>query len=171
VGVAGSKWVVSPIQHLVFSGAHDLSLDDKNRLSIPAVFRKKFVPERDGTSLFVIEGTDGRLCFYPELYYEALVATEPGEVMPDRDALDYHRTNLGLADQIELDKQGRALIPERALKEAGIGKDVTLVGVHDHMELWNRSEWETERQVLRQRRAETALKRKQTRQIERPTSE
>src|SRR5216117_3050947 len=40
-----------------------------------AVFRKKFVPERDDTSLFVIEGTDGRLCFYPELYYEALFAT------------------------------------------------------------------------------------------------
>ena len=86
--------------------------------------------------------------------------------MPSRDALDFHRTNLGMADQIELDKQGRALIPERALKEAGIGKEVTIVGVGDHFELWNRSEWEAERRSLRERRAETALKRPQPRPVE-----
>ena len=63
-----------------------------------------------------------------------------------------------------LDKQGRVLLPDKMLKRAGIGKDVTLAGVKDHMELWNRSEWEDERDALLRRRAEIALKARQARQ-------
>jgi len=53
---------------------------------------------------------------------------------------------------------------DKLLQRSGIGKDVTLVGVNDHLELWNRSDWEAEREALSRRRAEIALKARQARQ-------
>jgi len=50
------------------------------------------------------------------------------------------------------------------LKDAGLGREVTLVGVRDHLELWDRSEWEAERKRLEARRAELSLKARQARQ-------
>ncbi len=43
----------------------------------------------------------------------------------------------------ELDKQGRVLVPPHLARHAGLGKDVVVVGVHDHIEIWGRPEWAT----------------------------
>ena len=77
--------------------------------------------------------------------------------------------NLGLASKIEMDKQGRVLFPDKILKRSGIGKEVTLVGNRDHLELWDRSQWETERERLSARREEIALRIRQARQQQPPT--
>jgi MraZ protein len=149
---------VTLIQHLVFKGSYDLAMDEKHRVLIPLDIRKRIVPERDGNAFIAIEGIDGRLWLYPETYYDALLSQGVSQAMPGADVLAYHRWNLGASATIELDKQGRLLLPERTLKESGLGKEVTLVGVSDHLELWNRSEWEAERQELRRRKAEIAVK-------------
>jgi MraZ protein len=152
------------LRHLVLYGEHELTIDDKNRLLVPSDVRKQIDPARDGEAFFLVIGTDGRLCLYPERHYEALVSRDPSELTPDLDTLAYDRMNLGMASRIEWDKQGRVLLPDRVLKRAGVGKDVTLVGVRDHLELWQRSEWEAERDALENRRAELALKARQARQ-------
>ena len=41
----------------------------------------------------------------------------------------------------ELDRQGRVLVPPHLAGHAGLGKDVVVAGVHDHIEIWDRSEW------------------------------
>ena len=158
MGVAGTEWYVALTQYLVFKGSFDLTMDEKHRVLIPQAIRKKFDPERDGNAFIAIEGVDGRLWLYPENYYDALLVQGRSQAMPGADVLAYNRWNLGTAEAIELDKQGRLLLPERTLAESGLGKDVTLVGVNDHLELWNRSEWEAERQALRGRKAEIAVK-------------
>ena len=146
------------IQHLVFKGSFDLTMDEKRRMLLPLSVRKKIDSERDGNAFIAIEGVDGRLCLYPEKYYDALLIQGRSQAMPGADVLAYNRWNLGAAEEIELDKQGRLLLPERTVADARLGKEVTLVGVNDHLELWNRSEWEAERQLLRQRKAEIAAK-------------
>ena len=156
--VAGTEWNVSLIQHLVFKGSFDLTMDEKHRVLIPLAIRKKIDTERDGNAFIAIEGVDGRLCLYPENYYDALLVQGRSQAMPGEDVLAYNRWNLGTAEAIELDKQGRLLLPERTLEESKLGKEVTLVGVNDHLELWNRAEWEAERQALRQRKAEISVK-------------
>jgi len=158
MGVAGTEWYVNLVQHLVFKGSFDLSMDDKHRVLVPLALRKKIDPERDGNAFIAIEGVDGRLWLYPENYYDALHSQGANQPMPNEDVLAYHRWNLGATETIELDKQGRLLLPERTLKDSGLGKEVTLVGVNDHLELWNRAEWEEERQSLRQRKKEIAVK-------------
>ena len=131
---------------------------------IPADVRRQLDPERDGEAFFVISGTDGRLCLYPERHYEALVSRDLTELTPDLDKLAYDRMTLGMASRVEWDKQGRVLFNERVLKRAGIGKEVTLVGCNDHLELWPRADWQAEREALETRRQELALKARQSRQ-------
>jgi MraZ protein len=135
---------------------------------IPSEVRRKIDPQRDGEAFYVVFGEGGRLFLYPERYYEQLVSRDPRELTPDADTLAYDRLNLGLANRIEWDKQGRVLLPDRMLKEAGVAKEVTLLGVRDHLELWNRDEWELEREQLEARRAELSLKARQARQAPPP---
>jgi len=67
--------------------------------------------------------------------------------------------NFGLADKVEVDKQGRILIDAKTLRRTGTNKEVTLVGVRDHLELWNRQDWESWVEELERRRSEIAAKR------------
>ena len=151
------------MRHLVLSGNFDLTVDDKNRILVPSEVRKKLDPERDGEAFFLVTGRDGRLWLYPERYYEQLVSREPTALTPSEDMLDFDRLMLGLASRVEWDKQGRVLLPAQELKRAGIGKEVTLVGARDHLELWNRSDWETYRQALETRRRDLVEKIRQER--------
>ena len=152
-------------RHLVLYGEYELSVDDKNRMLVPSEIRRQIDPNRDGAAFFVVTGNDGRPWLYPERYYEELVSRDPGELTPDDEMLAYDRINLGVISRIEWDKQGRVLLPDRALKRAGIGKEVTLIGVRDHLELWARADWEIEREALFARRAEIVLKARQARKI------
>jgi MraZ protein len=45
----------------------------------------------------------------------------------------------------ELDAQGRVLIPQKLAEHAGLGRDVVVAGVHDHLEIWDRTQWDAER--------------------------
>jgi len=146
------------LRHLVLYGNYELTVDDKNRFLVPSEVRKKLDPERDGEAFFLVTGRDGRLWLYPERHYELLVSRDPSELTPSEDTLAFDRLMLGLASRVEWDKQGRVLLPDKALKRAGIGKEVTLVGARDHLEIWNRSEWETERDQLEARRRDLVEK-------------
>ena len=151
------------MRHVLY-GEHELSIDDKNRMLVPAEIRKQIDPKLDGEAFFLVLGIDGRPWLYPEKHYEELVSRQRSELTPDEDSLAYDRMNLGMASRIEWDKQGRVLFPEKFLKRSGIGKEVTLLGVRDHLELWPRAAWEAERQILEARRAEVALRARQARQ-------
>ncbi len=148
-----------------FFGEYELSVDtSKNRMLLPAEIRRQIDPENDGEAFFLVKGSDGRPWMYTEKYFKFLVSQEPSELTPTQDAIDYIRNNVGRASRLEWDAQGRVLFPERVLKRAGIGKEVTLVGAQDHLELWDRSEWEAECARLDARRSEIDLKRRQLRQ-------
>ena len=54
----------------------------------------------------------------------------------------FERISFALASKIELDGQGRLLLNERLRKRAGLKDQITLVGVRDHIELWNNESWE-----------------------------
>ena len=146
------------MRHLVLYGNYELTVDDKNRFLVPSEVRKKLDPERDGEAFFLVTGRDGRLWLYPERHYELLVSRDPSELTPSEDMLAFDRMMLGLASRVEWDKQGRVLLPDKALKRAGIGKEVTLVGARDHLEIWNRTDWDAEREQLEARRRDLVEK-------------
>ncbi len=120
-------------------------------------------PDRDGEAMFLVFGTNGRPWLYPERQYEAMVAKIQQELAPTEDALAFDQMHFAMASRLEWDKQGRVLIPEKTLKRTGLGKEVTLIGVRDHLELWNRTEWDNHREALIARSSEIALRAKQAR--------
>jgi len=65
----------------------------------------------------------------------------PGATAPD-EAVAFERIGFALASKIELDAQGRILLSDKLRKRAGLKDDITLVGVRDHIELWNSEDWE-----------------------------
>ena len=58
-----------------------------------------------------------------------------------REAREMKRYFFAAASAAELDKQGRVVIPADLAAYAGLGREVVVAGVHDHMEVWDRSTW------------------------------
>jgi MraZ protein len=82
------------------------------------------------------------MCLYPEKSFKQIALAEsPGTVAPD-EAVVYERMNFALASRVELDRQGRLLISEKIRKRANLSNDLTLLGVRDHIEIWNSEDWE-----------------------------
>jgi len=151
---------------LVLYGQNRLSIDAKNRLLIPASTRKELVPERDGSAFFIVTGDNGKLWLYPEKVYEAMAADAPQEVAPNEEQLEFDHLHYGLAEKLEWDNQGRVLIPDELMKETGTGKDVVLFGARNHLEIWNRTDWEPYRMSLQAKRKEISLRAKQTKPVQ-----
>jgi MraZ protein len=127
---------------LLFTGEYEHTLDAKNRLSIPSRFRQAMSPETVGDKFFLVIGSNKKLWLYPDKYYEQLVSQHPAELIPDEQVLRFEQITFGLARWLDLDGTGRIILPEKMIARAGLGKDVIIIGVRDHLELWNRDEWE-----------------------------
>ena len=155
-----------PVQHAILYGEHDLTLDDKNRLLVPAEIRKALEPQRDGQAFFMVVGQNRKLWFYPENYYGQLVAQSQQDITLDDDVLAFDQMHFARASKVEWDKQGRVVIPEKSLRRTGIGREVTLIGVRDHLELWNRSDWASREEELDQKQNEIALRARQARKTQ-----
>lgn len=151
------------MRHAILFGEYELTIDDKNRMLVPAEIRKALVPERDGEAFFMVVGLNQVPWLYPEKFYELLVSQEPADITPEEDLLAFDQVNYGLASRMEWDKQGRVLIPEKTLRRTGLGREVTVIGVRDHLELWNRQDWEIRREELIKRSSEIALRAKRAR--------
>jgi MraZ protein len=123
-------------------GEHDHSLDDKNRLTLPAKLRAAF---DDG--VVVSRGLDGCLFAYPRAEWEALAGRITSLDPLGEDARTMRRHFFAGATQGELDKQGRLVLPTTLIEHAGLGREVTVAGVYDHLEIWDRVKW---RQQLHQ---------------------
>jgi MraZ protein len=136
----------------VFFGEHDLLIDEKNRLLIPAQIRKRIDPEVDGKSLFIILRSfeDGFIPWmYPEVFFMNLVNEyAPAGLNPTKEQREHARRMLAMSDELEWDSQGRVVLPAKILGPAKLGTAVTLIGVNEHLELWNRQRWASYRQEL-----------------------
>ena len=151
------------MRHLLLIGEHDLGIDDKNRLSLPADIRKQINSDRDGDAFFLVLGRNGKPWLYPEKYYEQMVFQEEPEITPEEEQLDFDHMNFALADRITWDSQGRMLIPEKTMRRTGLGKEITMIGSRDHLELWDRADWQVRREGLLARRTEVAIRAKKIR--------
>ena len=121
-------------------GEHEHTIDDKNRLTLPAKFRRAFV---DG--IVVTRGMDGCLYAYTRGDWEKLVASRLGTLDPlSQEGRRLQRFFFSGAAESDLDKQGRAMIPSALIEHAKLGRDVVVAGVYDHVEIWDRAAWRKE---------------------------
>ena len=150
----------------VFYGRYKLTIDDKSRIFVPSEVRRLIDPERDGSGFFMVVGQNDKLWFYPDKFYTRLALGYKSGLFVHEDILLYKEMHFGMAERLEWDRQGRMVIPQEALEMAKLKKEVTLVGADDHLQLWNRDEWEAHVQELAMRRKEITLKAEQARKAD-----
>lgn len=127
---------------LLLTGEYQHVVDGKGRVLVSNKLRNQIDADEHGSNFYLVLGANGVLCLYPERYFEQIVmSVAPGATAPD-EAVAFERISFALASKIELDAQGRILLNEKLRKRAGLKDDITLVGVRDHIELWNSEDWE-----------------------------
>jgi len=130
------------IAMLLLTGEYQHVVDNKSRVLISNKLRSQIDADEHGSSFYLVLGANGILCLYPEKYFEQIaLAVAPGTTAPD-EAVAFERISFALASKVELDGQGRLLLNESLRKRAGLKDQITLIGVRDHIELWNSENWE-----------------------------
>jgi len=124
-------------------GEHEHALDDKNRLTLPARLRDQL-----GDRVVVTRGLDGCLYVYAAAEWAKLAERVGTLDALSREARTMQRFFFASAMDAELDKQGRIVIPVGLLESAGIGREVTVAGIYDHLEIWDRAAWRDQRQTV-----------------------
>ncbi len=119
-----------------FKGSYEYSVDSKGRINIPSRLRKYLSTESNDTFV-VTRGYEQCLFVYPldewnrlEQSIRQLSSTNPKHRF-------FMRTLLERATETQLDGQSRVTIPKELLQFAGIENDVLILGILEHLELWN----------------------------------
>jgi MraZ protein len=121
-------------------GEYEHTLDDKNRITLPAKFRASFA-----AGVVVTRGMDGCLYAYRLEDWDTLVDSRLAGLDPlSQEGRRMHRFFFSGAAEAELDKQGRVMIPAALIEHAGLGRNVVVAGVRDHLELWDGAAWRKE---------------------------
>ena len=123
----------------MFMGKYNHTIDAKGRLIIPAKFREQL-----GEAFVITNGNDGCLNIYTEEDWETFL--EKLQLLPtsNGDIRKIRRMLVSQAETVELDKQGRILVPTALRERAGLNKDVVLAGNIEKIEVWDKDRWEAE---------------------------
>ena len=122
----------------MFLGAHEHTIDDKNRLTLPAKFRQAFA---DG--VIVTRGLDGCLFAFRREDWHGLVESRLAPLDPlGKEGRKMHRYFFASATEADLDKQGRVMLPAPLIEYAQLGREVVVAGVNDRLEIWDREAWQ-----------------------------
>jgi MraZ protein len=121
-------------------GTHEHTIDDKNRLTLPARFRQAF---SDG--LVLTRGIEQCLQAYRREDWDRHVQSRLAPLDPlSKEARKLERYFFASAAEAELDKQGRVMIPAALIEHAQLGREVVVAGVNDRLEIWDREAWRRE---------------------------
>ncbi|HVW01394.1 MAG TPA: division/cell wall cluster transcriptional repressor MraZ [Planctomycetaceae bacterium] len=125
---------------MALTGTYTRSLDDKRRLAFPKRLRDDF-GEADLNTLFLAPGTDRSLAIYSPPAFDRLARKLARRPANQAGIRNYLRLFYAQAEKCDLDSQGRICIPDRLAEHAGLQREVVLLGVHDHAEIWDTQAW------------------------------
>ncbi len=132
----------------IFTGQYERSIDAKNRIQLPSQLRAAVEPDRDGEGLFVTLGEHrGTLSIFTQRGFEELAAGIETEFMPGPESRRFELQFYGLASYVEMDKQGRIVLPDRLRRKAALGEEVFLVGQKYRIDIWNRPDLERSMEI------------------------
>lgn len=155
---SGKKWEYirkhfPPSIVFMFIGEYHHSVDEKGRVSIPVKFR---VALKKGA--VVTRGLDHSLFIYTAEAWEKLASKLTNLPMGQANTRAFSRLMLAGAMELELDKQGRVIIPEYLRSFAGLSKQIVVAGMYDRLEVWEKDVWEKYKQDMEKHTEELAEK-------------
>jgi MraZ protein len=124
---------------MLLTGTHPRTLDDKKRLALPRRLRDQL---GDPHTLLVTPGPDQCLWLYTQDGLERLAEKLDRSPAADAEVRVFRRLYFAQTEAVDVDRTGRILIPERLVQFAGLQHDVVLIGVRDHLELWDAQRWQ-----------------------------
>ena len=137
---------------MAFRGHYDYSLDAKNRLNVPPKFRAVF---SDGVVL--AKALEPCVAVWTPDAFEAFTESFLANLNPvSRERRKLTRFFAGSSFDVPLDAAGRVMLNPALLAHAGIEKEVVVVGVLDHLEIWSRERWQADQQELNEEIVEIA---------------
>lgn len=123
---------------MLLTGQYRRSLDDKLRVAVPKPFREALT----AAPLYLTPGLDGCLALYPEAEFAALADRLANASPATAPARDYARLFFSQAECLSADKQGRLRLPAELAQWATLQSEIVLVGVRDHLEIWDAAKWD-----------------------------
>jgi MraZ protein len=126
---------------VLLTGAFHRSLDEKLRFAIPKPLRDA-IGHPNNSVLYLAPGTEGSLALYTEDAFERLAGRLEQGSPNARDTRAFSRLFYAQVQRVEIDKQGRVRLPAELARLAAIQKEIVLVGVREHLEIWDRMRWE-----------------------------
>ncbi len=117
-------------------GEYQHNVDSKGRIILPAKFRELL-----GEIFVATKGLDRCLFIYPQEEWSVLEEKLKKLPLAKPEARAFVRFFFSGAAELEFDKQGRVLLPNNLREYAGLGKDITVVGVSNRIEIWDRQVW------------------------------
>jgi MraZ protein len=121
----------------MLSGDYEHTLDEKNRLTLPARFRSHYAE-----GLVLSRGMEGCLCIYTPEQFTKKVESRLAEIDQfSREGRAMERFYYSSAVEAVPDKQGRIMIPQSLIQKAKLTREVIVIGVSSRLEVWDREAW------------------------------
>ncbi len=126
----------------MFLGEFEYRIDEKGRVPIPPKFRKEL---KDGVIL--TQGVEQCITAYPLSEWKKLAATlTTGSITPSK-LRKLNRAIFTTAFSLNIDGQGRIVLPIPLRQYASIEEEVIIAGANNYLELWNKEQWEIEKAI------------------------
>jgi MraZ protein len=123
---------------MLLTGSFARTLDEKNRLGLPKRLREQL---GSPSNLFVSPGPDKSLWLYTTGALERLGEALDRVPATDAEARKFRRLYFAQTESVDVDRTGRILIPERLSQFGELKREVMLLGVRDHLEIWDTERW------------------------------
>ena len=124
---------------MLLTGTFVRAIDEKQRIAVPKPVRDSLGFSSQNV-LYLAPGIDGCIQLYPEDIF-AEMAAQLGSSPTGHDIRAYSRIFYAQSQRVEIDRQGRLRVPLELADFGRLAKEVVLLGVRDHLELWNRDQW------------------------------
>jgi MraZ protein len=125
----------------VFRGSNEINMDAKGRMAVPSRYRDALLAQGDGQLVATIDIEDRCLFLYPLPAWQEIETQIARLPTFNPDTRRLQRLLIGHARELELDGNGRVLIPPELRSYAGLEKQVVLVGQGHRFELWSTDNW------------------------------
>ncbi|MDL2335766.1 MAG: division/cell wall cluster transcriptional repressor MraZ [Chloroflexota bacterium] len=121
----------------MFTGEFRHTIDGKGRVAVPARFRADLA-----AGATVCRWLENCVAIFPKTQWQQLADAASAERYADAGARAFTRFLFSGAFEVELDGQGRLVLPASLRKFAGLQSDAVVVGAADHIELWEPARWD-----------------------------
>lgn len=120
----------------MFIGEYTINMDAKGRIAVPAKFRSLL-----DMAAVVTRGLDQSLFLYPKKEWETIALKLAALPLSKANSRAFARLMLAGAFDVELDRQGRMMIPDYLRKFARLSKKVVVAGLYNRIEIWDERAW------------------------------